>query len=351
MRGARALLATLCLAGAGWLAGDVQARTVVDSAGRDVDVPDRIERVFAAGPPASILLYVLAPDKMTGWPRAPHEYERPYLAEPYRNLPETGRLTGRGGTANLEAVIESRPDLILDFGSIRDTYVSLAQRVQAQTGIPYVLIDGRFENTPTALRLLGDILGVPERGEALATYVEVVFGEIDDALAAVPKARRPRVYLARGPDGLETGLKGSINTEIIERAGGRNVADPGDESIRRGLVQSSIENVIVANPDTIVTWDRTFFSRVFDDPLWRTVEAVRAGRVFLGPTAPFGWIDRPPSVNRIIGLKWLAGMFYPDRVRFDLREEVRRFYQLFYHVTLDDERLDALIEWASGAAR
>ena len=43
-------------------------------------------------------------------------------------------------------------------------------------------------------------------------------------LAEVPQDQRPRVYLARGPDGLETGLQGSINTEIIERVGAINVA-------------------------------------------------------------------------------------------------------------------------------
>jgi len=43
----------------------------------------------------------------------------------------------------------------------------------------------------------------------------------------VPQDERPRVYLARGPAGLETGLRGSINTEIIERVGGVSVAyDP-----------------------------------------------------------------------------------------------------------------------------
>lgn len=325
-----------------------QARTVTDSAGRKVEVPDTIERVYAAGPPASILLYVLAPDKLTGWPRAPHAYERPYLAEPYRDLPETGRLTGRGDTANLEVVLRTRPDLIVDFGSIRDTYVSLADRTQAQTGIPYILIDGRFENTPKALRLLGNILGVRERAERLARYVETLFAELDVALAQIPEDKRPRVYLARGPAGLETGLKGSINTEIIERAGGRNVADPGPGAVRRGIVQASIEQVIVANPDTIITWDRNFHERVWKDPLWAGIEAVKLKRVYLAPTAPFGWIDRPPSVNRIIGLKWLAGLFYPDRFSFDLRQETREFYKLFYHVDLSEKELDRLIEWASG---
>jgi iron complex transport system substrate-binding protein len=59
---------------------------------------------------------------------------------------------GRGGTANLEVVFKSRPDLILDFGSVRETYVSLAENVQQQTNVPYVLIDGHFEATPAALR-------------------------------------------------------------------------------------------------------------------------------------------------------------------------------------------------------
>jgi iron complex transport system substrate-binding protein len=327
----------------------VAARTVTDSAGRTVTVPDKIERVYAAGPPASILLYVLAPDHLTGWPRAPRDYERPYLAEPYRDLPETGRLTGRGDTANLEAVLRTHPDLIFDFGSIGDTYISLADRTQAQIGVPYLLIDGRFENTPAALRLMGDVLGVPERAEQLAIYAERLFAELDDVLAGVPDDERPRVYLARGPDGLETGLKGSINTEILERAGGRNVADPGEDSlVRRGITRASIEDVIVADPDTIVTWDRNFFEAVWSDPLWADIAALRLKRVYLAPTAPFGWIDRPPSINRLIGLKWLAGLFYPERFSFDLRRETRAFYRLFYHVDLSEAELDRLIEWANG---
>jgi iron complex transport system substrate-binding protein len=322
------------------------SRSVEDSAGRIVEIPDNIERVYAAGPPASILLYIVAPDRLTGWPRAPRPYERPYLAAEYRDLPETGRLTGRGSTASLEVVLRTRPDLIIDFGSINDTYVSLADRVQAQTGIPYLLIDGRFDNTPAALRRVGDILGVSARGEDLASYAEALFQELDEAMDGVPEEQRPRVYLARGPDGQETGLKGSINTEIIERAGGVNVADPGDASVRRGIVRSSMEQVIAVDPDTIVTWDENFYRRVGNDPLWAGITAVRDSRVYFSPTAPFGWIDRPPSLNRLMGLKWLSGVFFPDRFPHDLRTETRRFYKLFYHVDLDDADLERLIGWA-----
>ena len=146
------------------LALPVQARTVTDSAGRVVEVPDEVTTVFAAGPPASVLAYVLKPEALTGWPRALRPEERAYIAEPYRDIPETGRLTGRGGEANLERVLQIKPDLIVDFGSVRDTYIDLANRVQEQTGIPYLLIDGRFDNTAEALRILGEALGVSERG-------------------------------------------------------------------------------------------------------------------------------------------------------------------------------------------
>ncbi len=336
----------LLLLGCALVAQPAAARTVIDSAGRVVELPERIETVFAAGPPASILVYVVKPDVLTGWPRALRPEEVPYIAEPFRDLPETGRLTGRGGDANLERVLQIEPDLIIDFGSVRDTYIDLADRVQRQTGIPYLLIDGRFEATPDALRLVGEVLGVPERGEALARDVEELFARVDGILAATLESERPTVYLARGPDGLETGLKGSINTEIIERAGGRNVADPGDG--RRGLVRASIEQVMVADPEIIVTWDSHFYQRARLDPLWAGIEAVRTDRLYLAPTVPFGWIDRPPSLNRLMGLRWMAGLLYPEAWGEDLREEARAFYQLYYHVDLADAELDRLLEWSKG---
>jgi iron complex transport system substrate-binding protein len=324
------------------------ARSVTDSAGRAVIVPDRIDRVFAAGGPASVVVYVMQPETMVGWPRALRAEERSFIAPAQRDLPEVGLLTGRGDTANVEVVLKMKPDLILDYGSVRPTFASLADSVQQRTGIPYLLIDGRFDATASSFRLLGSIFGSSERGEALARYTENLFARLDAALATIPDERRPKVYLARGPDGLETGLRGSINTEIIERAGGRNVADAQDQ--RRGIAKVSPEQVLVWNPDVIVTWDRNFHARIVKgrDPFWQGIKAVQDGRVHLAPTAPFGWIDRPPSVNRLIGLPWLANLFHGSRFPFDAREDTRSFYKLFYHVDVTDADLETLIAWADG---
>src|SRR5215813_6964560 len=121
-----------------------RAATLTDSAQRTIEIPQRVSRVFPSGPPAAILLYTLAPDLLIGWPRANRPEEREFLLPDVGARPEVGRLTGRGNTANLEVVLGTKPDLILDVGYVDATYVSLADRVQQQTGIPYALLDGYF---------------------------------------------------------------------------------------------------------------------------------------------------------------------------------------------------------------
>src|SRR5450631_1388285 len=320
-----------------------------DSAGRAVTIPDRVERVMAAGPPAAVVLYVLAPQKMIGWTTPPRPNEREFLLPAVRDLPELGRLTGRGDTANIEVVLQAKPDLIFDFGSVTATYSSLAARVQDQTGVPYLLLDGRLDRTAETVRLLGKALGVKERADRIAAYIEETEEHLDERLKDLPAAARHRVYLAREPNGLETGLAGSINTEIIERAGGINVAARG--TLRGGIANVSMEQVIAWAPDTIITWDANFFAGLATNPLWATVPAVMAKRAYLAPRLPFGWIDAPPSINRVIGLRWIARLLYPDRFPEDIHTTAREFFKLFYQSEPDDAALDRVLAGAQPGGR
>jgi iron complex transport system substrate-binding protein len=315
-----------------------RAASVTDGAGRAVAVPGEVARVFPAGPPAAIMLYTLAPQLLLGWPRPNGAAEREFLLPEIGARPEVGRITGRGNTANLEAVLALKPDLILDIGDVSPTYVSLADRVQEQTGIPYALLDGRFEATAKAYRTLGALIGRPADAESLAQDAQATLATITGRIAGTPKERRPRIYYARGPRGLETGLGGSINMETIELLA-QNVAG----GTRGGLATVSIEQVLVWNPEVIVTIDQDFAANVVRDPTWAAVAAVRTGRVHLAPRLPFGWVDLPPSVNRLIGLWWLAKILYPDLFPEDLRPLTRDFYRRYYHVTLTDAQIDRVL--------
>ena len=158
-----------------------------------------------------------------------------------RDLPTFGQLTGKGGTANIEAVLAAKPDIIIDVGTVNPTYASLADKVQAQTGIPYVLIDGAFAKSGAMLRETGAILGAEARAETLAAYADGKLAALDKGLAGIPQDKRPSVYYGRGPEGLETGLSGSINMEILEAVGARNVAAAAGKG---GLTQVSLEQIL-----------------------------------------------------------------------------------------------------------
>lgn len=317
-----------------------QSRQIVDAANRTVVIPQTVDRVLAAGPPASVLVYALAPEKMTGWVREPSAADKEFIAEPYRNLPVHGRLTGRGSTANIETVLSMKPDVIIDIGTVDATYASLADRVQEQTGIAYILLDGSFDKTADTLRTAAEILGVEARGEDLARYAEAALDRLESVVSGIPDDERPRVYYGRGKNGLETGLAGSINTEVLDAVKATNVAEAAGAG---GLAIVGIEQVLTWNPDVILTLDKDFQGAVITDPLWASVSAVRTGRVFRAPTSPFGWFDAPPGINRIVGVAWLTDVLYPDRVDFDLRDATKEFYRLFYHVDVTDAQVDRLL--------
>jgi iron complex transport system substrate-binding protein len=318
-----------------------QTRTVSDAAGRKVAIPATIGRVFAAGAPAAITLYTLVPDRLAGWPQPIREEARAYLPTKYAALPVTGRLTGRANTANVEAVLASKPDLVIDIGTVAPIYASLADRVQQQTGIPYLLLDGALARTPALYRQLGDILGANAAAEPLARYAADLLALVKSRVAYVPQAQRARVYYARGPEGLETGLAGSINAEMLDVVGAINVAATGE---KRNIATVSPEQILIWNPEYVVTIDPRFYRGVWTDPVWEEVQAVREKRVFLAPSKPFGWFDSPPAANRLIGLKWLGNKLYRGLFTGDLAAETRDFYRRFYHIELSQAQLTALLE-------
>jgi iron complex transport system substrate-binding protein len=215
----------------------------------------------------------------------------------------------------------------------------LADRVQEQTGIPYILLDGRFDKMTDNIRALGKILGNEKRGEEIAAYMEKTLSDIRKKIDSVPKDKHPSVYYARGPQGLVTGLGGSINVEMIEFLGATNVA----AREQGGLVTVGLEQVILWNPEHIVTNDPNFYRDVWKQPVWSSVNAVRNKRVYLSPHLPFGWFDYPPGANRVIGVIWLANLLYPQLFQDDMRAKVTEFHRMFYNQEPTAAQLDQIL--------
>lgn len=319
-----------------------QEREITDMAGRTMTVPLEIESVFSAGPAAAIYLYTLVPDKLLGWNYGLNDIEKSIILEQYHDLPNFGQ----GDAVNYEAVIAAGPTIALNVTSINDGSIDASDALAEQLGVPVVMVSSDLLDAPAVYRFMGELFGVEEQAEALAAYAEETFNAISSL--DIPNEEKVRIYYGNGEDSLETAPAGSSHGQIIDLVNAVNVADLelGDGS----RVQISAEQLLAWDPDVIIVngepkADMTGSAAaeaILADPLFATLKAVQNGAVYGTPNAPFSWVDRPPGPNRIVGMRWLSGLIYPEYLDYDVDEAVREFFQLFYHVELTDEQLTQL---------
>ena len=81
---------------------------------------------------------------------------------------------------------------------------------------------------------------------------------------------------------------------------------------------------------------RELFDKIYADPKWQLLSAVKNKKAYFIPREPFSWFDRPPSFMRFLGLKWLINLTYPEAFKFDMVKETREFYRLFLDIDLDE---------------
>lgn len=319
-----------------------QEREITDMAGRTMTVPLEIESVFSTGPAAAIYLYTLVPDKLLGWNYALNDIEKSIILEQYHDLPNFGQ----GDAVNYEAVIAAGPTIALNVTSINDGSIDASDALAEQLGVPVVMVSSDLLDAPAVYRFMGELFGVEEQAEALAAYAEETFNAISSL--DIPNEEKVRIYYGNGEDSLETAPAGSSHGQLIDLVNAVNVADLelGDGS----RVQISAEQLLAWDPDVIIVngepkADMTGSAAaeaILADPLFATLKAVQNGAVYGTPNAPFSWVDRPPGPNRIVGMRWLSGLIYPEYLDYDVDEAVREFFQLFYHVELTDEQLTQL---------
>ena len=319
-----------------------ETREITDMAGRTMTVPSEIDSVFSTGPVAAIYLYTLVPDKLLGWNYELNDVEKSIILEQYHDLPNFGQ----GDAVNYEAVIAAGPTIALNVTAINDGNIDASDALAESLGVPVVMVSSDLLDAPEVYRFMGELFGVEEQAEQLAAYAESTFNDISGL--NIPEEEKVRIYYGNGEDSLETAPAGSSHGQIIDLVNAVNVADLelGDGS----RVQISAEQLLAWDPDVIIVngepkADMTgskAAEEILSNPDYASLKAVQTGQVYGTPNAPFSWVDRPPGPNRIVGMRWLSGLIYPEYLNFDVDEQVKEFFQLFYHVELTDEQLTNL---------
>lgn len=182
-----------------------------DATGRTLQIPAAPVRVVPAGPPAAVLLAVLAPDLMAGWPRKPGPESSTFLPDQVAALPQLPPLTD---DAAVQALKDMHADLVLDYGDVSQRYVDRIKLIQDNTGVPAILIDGTLAKAPAAFRQAGTVLGRSDRAEALAELAEDLFASVP------PKPDKPvRVLVLRPGDTPMAAQPGTPATEVVSMLG------------------------------------------------------------------------------------------------------------------------------------
>ena len=317
--------------------------TFTDSCGREVELPVNITKVAPSGSMAQIILYTAAPDALAGWSSNPGGIQFAYFPEKYRDLPEFGQFYGRNVSLNMEALIAAAPDVIIDMGDKKPTAAGDMDSIQEQTGIPAIFIEATFDTYPEAYRTLGKLLGAGEQTELIARYIEGAIADAAAARAGLFAEDPVTVMFGTGESGLDCNARGSIHATVIEVAGATNAIVVPEVSNAGGGNTISMEQLMLFDPDVILFSSGGPYETVGSDPLWSGLSAIENGRYYEIPFGPYHFIANPPSVNQVIGIKWLGNLLYPDLYPYDITAELQEFYSLFWHYELSAEEARALL--------
>lgn len=317
-------------------------RPFVDSAGREVEIPARIDKVAPSGSYAQMILYTLCPEKLMGLSDPFTRIQKKYIDEKYYNLPVFGQLYGSSGTLNLEAIIKASPDIIIDMGEEKTGIGADLDSVQEQTGIPVIFIKATLDTMAEAYDTLGEILGLTDRSSVMSQYIRDVLDFAAETRDRIPEDDRPGVLYSQGEYGNEVNGKNSVHSEVLDVVGVKNAADM-DSILATGGDEVSMEQIILWDPQTLILAPDSDYSDIYDDPLWAQVDAVKNKRVYEVPIGPYNWLDRPPSVQRVLGILWLGNIVYPEYYNFDIVAKAQEFYRLFFRYELSDDEARGLL--------
>ena len=313
-------------------------RVFTDSCGREVTVPADIQKIAVSGPLAQMVVFAIAPDKMVGVANAWDESAKTYFDAKYLELPLLGQLYGGKGELNLETLLAAAPDVVIDVGEPKDSMAEDLDALQEQTGIPFVHIDAYLASMDDTYAMLGDLLAMPNEAQGLADYCRYAYDKVKAIADSVEKVN---LLYVTGEEGLNVIARGSYHAEVIDMLC-NNLAVVDEPSSKGTGNEVDMEQILNWNPAAVIFAPGSIYSTVADNENWQTIPAIRDGRYYEVPMGPYNWMGFPPSVQRILGMQWMAKVLYPDAADYDMYETTQTYFQLFYHCDLTAEQYAAL---------
>jgi iron complex transport system substrate-binding protein len=218
-----------------------ESRRIVDAEGREVAVEDT-SRVIALGGSVTEILYALGlQDRI-----AAIDTTSLYPPEALQKKPNVGYLRA----LSAEGVLSLSPSLIL---AEEDAGPPPVIAVLEKASVPFVRLPGEMtaEGVAGKVRLIGEVMGVPEQARELADALAADFDALDADLDAVETPARALFILSLSDGRILAAGEDTGADAILRLAGARN-ALTGFSRYK----PVSAEAVLDAAPDAIVVMAR-----------------------------------------------------------------------------------------------
>ena len=310
-----------------------------DSLSREVLIPEEIYSIAPSGNVAQMALYAIAPESLAGWSSKLNTEAKSQFLSQVKDKPVFGTFYGKKANLNLEALMSSGAQLVLDVGQIKgekEVMIAELDDLMEKIAMPVLFLSGELDDYPILFESLGKLTGKEEKADALRQYAEQALeyaSWLNDN-----HNKSVSVYYSPSDDRLEAVERGSSHSELLELVGAVNVVP---ETFSEANGQISLESLYSLDPDVILLSSKEAYEMVRQSDAWAPLRAVKENRVYLIPSSPYPLIDRPTSTQRLLGI------YYLGRVLFDespmLIEKTKEFYSLFYHIELKDTDIPKLL--------
>lgn len=260
----------------------------LDHFGDTIRVAARPGRIVSLNPTTTEILFALG-----AGPRLVGRTSYDKWPDSARHVPDLGP----GIRPNVEAVLGAKPDLVLLYASADNR--AAAQRLREAGIATAAFKTDRIAQFDTLTRLLGRLIGDSARGALVADSVMRTLDSVRTSTRGLP---RPRVLIPSWFEPLIVIGGGSFMSELLTIAGGQNVYD----SVPAPSPSVAFEDLVRQNPDFVLMGpERAKEIRAMAK--WRTLPAIRDGRVLIFDTA----LVLRPAVRLGEGAVSLARLLHP----------------------------------------